>query len=58
MSVRGVCESCGRDDERLATVQRIYLSPADWDRDEVVEVAPGSERWCEVCRDHYPHHPL
>jgi hypothetical protein len=53
--MRGRCESCGRDDEPITTVRRVYLTPADWDREERVEVVPEVERWCPVCLEHYPH---
>ncbi len=54
----GHCDSCGRDDEPVAPVQRVYLQVADWDREEEVEVVPEPERWCLVCREHYPHQPV
>ena len=53
-AVTGVCESCGRDDEVVVLVRRVYLTPESWDTPERVEVA-GEERWCFVCRTHYPH---
>ena len=55
---RGHCDSCGRDDEPIAPVKRVYLQVGDWDREEQVEVARDTERWCLVCREHYPHQPL
>ena len=57
-AVVGRCDSCGRDDERVAPVQRVYVTPADWDREERIEVVPETEAWCEVCREHYPHQVL
>ncbi len=51
----GDCESCGDNEEDLTLVQRVYLTPADWDREEKVEVAEGTEHWCAVCLLHYPH---
>lgn len=36
-------------------VRRVYLTPAAWDREERVEVVADVERWCDVCREHYPH---
>jgi hypothetical protein len=36
----------------------VYLTPADWDREERVEVVPEVEHWCPVCLEHYPHQPL
>jgi hypothetical protein len=51
----GTCESCGRDDEVLYAVHRIYVTPETWD-------TPGShrrldeiEQWCFACCTHYPH---
>ena len=52
------CDSCGRDDEVVVAVRRVYLTLADWDREEKVEIVAESERWCTVCREHYPHQPL
>lgn len=51
----GSCDSCGRDDEPLTEVQRLYITPESWDTEGRVDVAPGTEQWCEVCRAHYPH---
>jgi len=52
------CESCGRDDEALTEVRRIYVTPASWDTDAKIEPANGTERWCSVCLTHYPHDRL
>jgi hypothetical protein len=49
------CESCGRDDEVVVAVRRVYLTLADWDREEHVEIVAEPELWCAVCREHYPH---
>lgn len=49
------CDSCGRDDEVVVAVRRVYLTLADWDREEKVEVVAEPEQWCLVCREHYPH---
>ncbi len=49
------CESCGRDDEPLTEVRRIYVTPASWDTEAKSEPATGTERWCDVCMVHYPH---
>jgi hypothetical protein len=49
------CDSCGRDDEVVVEVRRVYLTLADWDHEEKVEIVPEPERWCQVCREHYPH---
>jgi len=54
----GRCDSCGRDDEVVVALRRVYLTLADWDTEEKVEVVAEVERWCEVCRDHYPHQLL
>ena len=48
------CESCGRDDEPLVLVRRLYITPESWDTPGRVEVA-DEEWWCFVCRTHYPH---
>jgi hypothetical protein len=51
----GTCDSCGREDEDVATVHRVYLTPEAWDTEEKIEVQPGTEVWCFSCRSHYPH---
>jgi hypothetical protein len=56
--VIGRCDSCGRDEEVVERVHRVYLTLADWDRDEKVDVLEEVECWCAVCREHYPHQPL
>jgi hypothetical protein len=53
----GVCESCGTAGEELALVRRYYVTPEAWDTAGKVEPA-GEERWCFVCRTHYPHELL
>jgi len=57
MTVIGVCESCGTANEELALVRRFYVTPEAWDTPGKVEPA-GEERWCFVCRTHYPHQLL
>jgi hypothetical protein len=52
-----VCESCGDAAVELVVVRRLYVTPETWDQAGRVEVA-GDERWCFVCRTHYPHHEL
>jgi hypothetical protein len=52
-----MCESCGRDDEDVVVVRRLYVTPEAWDTPGKVE--PGDEeKWCFVCRTHYPHEEL
>jgi hypothetical protein len=51
----GTCDSCGRDDEDLAQVHRVYVTPEAWDTEEKAEVQPDVEVWCFSCRTHYPH---
>ena len=53
----GVCESCGRDDDEVVLVRRLYVTPEAWDSPGKVEVG-DDERWCYVCRTHYPHEEL
>jgi hypothetical protein len=52
------CHSCGRDDEPLTEVQRIYITPASWDTEAQQRPAEGTEWWCLVCQTHYPHEPV
>jgi hypothetical protein len=54
----GTCDSCGDEVTDLVAVRRVYLTPADWDREEKVEVVEDAERWCWPCRTHYPHQEL
>ncbi len=49
------CDSCGRDDELTVEVRRLYVTPASWDTEATVTPATETERWCDVCRSHYPH---
>ena len=53
--VTGTCDSCGRDDESLEVVHRVYVTPEAWDSPGKVEVVDKTEKWCFVCRTHYPH---
>ncbi len=51
------CGSCGRDDEELIEVRRVYLV-ADDDtpqRGEPAVVPDEIELWCASCRATYPH---
>lgn len=54
----GTCESCGRQDEELYRVKRVYVTPGAWDQEERVEVVDDPEVWCFVCLTHYPHQRL
>jgi hypothetical protein len=51
----GSCDSCGREDEALTEVRRVYVTPAAWDTEGRVDLAPDTEQWCDVCQAHYPH---
>jgi hypothetical protein len=42
------CGNCGRDDDDLSPVHRVYLLPVVTTLDEV-------EWWCVSCRTQYPH---
>jgi hypothetical protein len=46
--VRGTCSNCGRDDDDLSAVHRLYLLPEPSRLDEV-------EWWCVSCCTQYPH---
>jgi hypothetical protein len=52
------CESCGRDDEEVVPVHRVYVTPDTWDTEGNVDVMKEVEQWCFVCRSHYPHQEL
>jgi hypothetical protein len=53
----GVCESCGDIEVEVVLVRRLYVIPETWDQAGRVQPA-AEERWCFVCRTHYPHHEL
>ncbi len=50
-----LCTSCGRDDEELAAVHRVYVTPEAWDTPGRVDVQDEVEHWCFACRTQYPH---
>lgn len=50
----GTCDSCGRDDEAVERVIRLYVTPGSWDDPGRVETGEH-EWWCFACRTHYPH---
>jgi len=49
------CNSCGRDDEELVAVHRVYVTPEAWDAPGRADVQDEVERWCFSCRSQYPH---
>ncbi len=55
MTDRDRCDSCGDDDVEVVALHRLYVTPEAWDQEEKVEVVADVERWCSVCRTHYPH---
>jgi hypothetical protein len=50
-----VCESCAREDEDLALVNRLYVVPEAWDTQASVTKIDQAELWCFACRSMYPH---
>ena len=54
----GRCDSCGDATEDLVEVRRLYVTPADWDREREVTPAAETELWCFPCRTMYPHEGL
>jgi len=52
---RGTCDSCGRHDEDVTEVVRVYVVAETWDQERQVTEAEGTERWCFPCLTHYPH---
>jgi hypothetical protein len=46
--VSTACANCGRDDDDLSPVHRVYLHPEAITLTEV-------EWWCVSCRTQYPH---
>lgn len=53
-----VCGSCGAPDDDLVEVHRVYLETDGQGRVVGERVLPDVERWCLVCRTHYPHELL
>ena len=51
----GTCDSCGRVDEDVTEVVRVYVVPESWDQERQVTEAEGTEQWCFPCLTHYPH---
>jgi hypothetical protein len=51
----GTCDSCGDDDVAVVALRRLYLVPATDTEPQRFDPAGGVERWCYVCRTHYPH---
>jgi hypothetical protein len=62
----GTCESCGRTEEELTRVQRVYLLPPeespqgpDGAPDGDLQPSVGDiEWWCASCAATFPHVPL
>jgi hypothetical protein len=52
-----MCESCGRDDDGLEPVRRVYLEADAAGNLAPTLTMPGVERWCPACRALYPHEP-
>lgn len=53
----GVCDSCGRPDDDLGQVRRVYLETDDRGRMTRSRVMAELERWCLSCRAQYPNQP-
>ncbi|MEI7594032.1 MAG: hypothetical protein WCK41_12555 [Actinomycetes bacterium] len=53
----GTCESCGRTNEDITLVRRVYVTPEAWDTAERIDLG-SEEHWCYVCRTHYPHQEI
>ena len=53
----GTCDSCGRPDEDLAPVHRVYLETDDRGRLSGSRTLEETERWCLSCRAQYPNQP-
>jgi hypothetical protein len=51
------CENCGRDDDELVVVRRVYVFLATDDTPERVQVVDEPERWCVSCVSQYPCEP-
>lgn len=49
------CDSCGRDDEEVEAVRRVYVTPDAAGGPPGFLEADHDERWCAACRATYPH---
>ncbi len=49
-----ICQSCGRSDETLTVVRRVWVTPESWETDGKVDLGE-LEAWCSTCQAHYPH---
>jgi hypothetical protein len=52
------CASCGADDQQLATVHRVYLTPGSSSDTSLERILDDTEYWCVACRTQYPHEPI
>jgi hypothetical protein len=53
--VRSTCDSCGRADEPLTEVHRLYITPESWETSAAVTRVDEVEHWCFACLTHYAH---
>ena len=53
--MRATCGSCGRDDEEVEAVRRVYVTPGSWDTASSTRVMDEVEWWCFSCCSQYPH---
>jgi hypothetical protein len=53
--VERVCENCAGEDDDLAAVHRIYVTPESWSTPASARPQPDVELWCFSCRSLYPH---
>lgn len=50
-----MCDNCGRPDDDLVTVHRLYVVPEAWDHPGSQTRVEEAETWCFSCRSMYPH---
>jgi hypothetical protein len=50
-----VCGNCGREDDELIVVHRLYVVPESWDTPGSTTRVDEAEEWCFSCRSQYPH---
>lgn len=48
---------CAGEDDDLAVVRRVYVTPESWDSAGSSRVMPDLELWCFSCRSQYPNEP-
>ena len=51
------CHNCDFEENDLAAVHRVYVTPEAWDMDPSIRVDTDLEWWCVSCLTQYPSEP-